>query len=770
MTHEVHAMARPVHAMVSGVRALATRHSAWVTVFFGTALATMPPPALSQPVSNAFPATADDSYRDATARVLHEAAMDQRERFDDSVLRYTAVVRQRIGAAMRMPLKDRTLYRSEAAHRLWWDRDGENLIQLLAFREQTPGGVDREALDLDRFDTAFDPMDDRLFFGLAESDDDMGSPDEDDFWFEHPLYPEYVGQYWFSTGDSLSLSLPDGRQVLAVELQVVPRVADVHRMTGSLWVEPESGSLVRAVYRLSDRFDAFRDIPELRDEEDEDLRFVPGIFKPWTAEITMIAVDYSLWEFKVWLPRSMRMDVVVAAGILKMPVSLDYAYEIEAVTTEESLAAGEDDDLPEVHFRTRTEAMAYLNQLAFGQDVPYRVEYGRGDSGRARYMVPQDRAFLGESPELPPPIWQEAPGFTSEDELKEMFDNLADLPLAQLPQVPTTLRWGLQRPDLARFNRVEGLSIGARWQARPNTFMGPISVTATGRLGLGDLQPNVGLAFTRETLRRRVTVSGFNELAAIDEGGRHFGLGNSLLGAFFGRDDGDYYYRSGAALEWKPPTAARQTFRVRGYAEYHRLAEISTEFALFQFWKDDWAYRPNIEADEGWEYGAVIDVKPWWGTDPLLAQGGLDLMVQGGTGMTDYARASLIGRVVFPLPSELRLALEAGGGTSWGTPTVQRQWYIGGPRTLRGYDPRVATGADYARARAELALTASFGAVLVFGDYGWAGDLGAFELDNGFYSAGVGASLLDGLLRIDAGYGLRAPRGFRLEFYLDGIL
>ena len=49
----------------------------------------------------------DSSYRDETARTLHEAAMAERERFDESVVGYTAVVRQRIGASLRMPLKDR---------------------------------------------------------------------------------------------------------------------------------------------------------------------------------------------------------------------------------------------------------------------------------------------------------------------------------------------------------------------------------------------------------------------------------------------------------------------------------------------------------------------------------------------------------------------------------------------------------------------------------------------------------------------------------------
>jgi hypothetical protein len=711
------------------------------------------------------------SYRDATARALHESAMAERERIDHTVLSYTAVVRQRIGASLRMPLKDRMLYRSEASHRLFWNREGENLVQVLAFREQSPGGVNADGLDLGRFDASFDPMDDRLFFGFADTDEDMGDADEDDFWFEHPLLPEWIDSYWFTSGDTLTVSLPDGRQVVSIELQVVPREADVHRMTGSLWVEPSTGSLVRAVYRLSDTFDAFRDIPDLEEEEEEDLRFVPGILKPWTAEINMIAVDYGLWDFEVWLPRSTRMDGVVAAGIIKAPITVDYSYEMESVTTERSVAEqSTTDGPPEMHFRTRSEAMAYLNQLAFGEEVPFNVDQRTVNGSRTRFIAPSDPEFLMESPELPPPIWEEAPGFTSEAELRVMFDDLADLPMARLPQMPTTFRWGFQRPDLIRFNRVEGLSLGMRGQIRPQTFLGPLSITGTGRIGYADLEPNVRVDFTRETLKRRIRLSGYNELAAIDEGARHLGLGNSMLAFLFGRDDGDYYRRSGATLEWSPPEAARRTFRVRGYAEYHRAASTETHFALFQFWKDDWAYRADLTADEGWEYGGSIEFSPWWGSDPNLAQGGFDLLVQGGTGMTDYARSSLLGRVVFPLTSKFRFATEIGAGTSWGSPTPQRLWYVGGPRTVRGYDPLLAGGESFGRGRVELARSFSFGSLGLFSDLAWAGDHSTIDFDDAFYSLGAGASLLDGLIRLDAAWGLRDPQGFRLDFYLDAIL
>jgi hemolysin activation/secretion protein len=138
--------------------------------------------------------------------------------------------------------------------------------------------------------------------------------------------------------------------------------------------------------------------------------------------------------------------------------------------------------------------------------------------------------------------------------------------------------------------------------------------------------------------------------------------------------------------------------------------------------------------------------------------------------MTDYARASLIGRVVFPVTEKFRFAAEAGGGTSWGSPSPQRLWYVGGPRTLRGYAPRIAGGDSYGRARGEVARFFSWGALSLFSDYGWAGEGSELDLSDGYHSIGVGLSILDGLIRIDGAQGLRSPRDFRVDFYLDAIL
>ena len=90
----------------------------------------------------------------------------------------------------------------------------------------------------------------------------------------------------------------------------------------------------------------------------------------------------------------------------------------------------------------------------------------------------------------------------------------------------------------------------------------------------------------------------FHELAAIDERARHLGVGNSLLAALAGRDDGDYYRRSGVSLEWSPPELERQNVQIRGFVEHHRTAVAKTDFAVFKLGSDGFRFRGNLIADE----------------------------------------------------------------------------------------------------------------------------------------------------------------------------
>lgn len=715
------------------------------------------------------------TFADEAARRLYESAAAARGRLNDALVSYTAVVRQRAGAALRMPLKDRSLYRSESAHRVFWSRDGDVLVQVLGLREETPMGLKHGNVHLGVFDDNYDPSNDALMFGLVPSDDEMYEEDRHDFWIAHPLDPEQRDGYRFTVGDTLTLSLPDGRQVRVVELEVVPTEVDVHRITGSLWIEPGTGSLVRAAYRLSDGFDAMRDLPDLREEDERgEFKYVPPLFKPWTAEIRMISVDYARWGDGLWLPRSLHGEGEVRAGILHAPASMDLTYTFESVVTEADLAA-DDASEQELAFEDRDQALEALSEATVG-DIPYRMSNRMSRRGprarekRVRYLVPEDPDVLLESDDLPPPVGEAAAGFATEDEVRSLVDGLAELPEAPQAGMPHTFRWGVQRPDLLRYNRVEGVSVGARGQIRPETLLGPLSVTATARLGSADLQPNLRVDVTRETLLRSITWSAYTELAAVDEDARHLGPGNSITALLFGRDEGDYYRREGTSLEWTPPSAVRRSFRVRAFAQYERPATAETDFSLWHVADSAWVFRDDLVADRGWETGGEVTVSPWWGSDPRSPQAGLDLTVRGAGGTWSYARASLTGRAALPLFSDLRAGFMAGGGTSWGDPPAQRLWAVGGASTLRGYAPRAQVGTTYLLGRAELARQFAFGAVSVFGDGAWAGDRNAIRFDDALLSVGVGLSLVDGLIRLDGAWGLRGAKDFRFEAYLDGIL
>ncbi len=735
---------------------------------------------------------APDTFEDSVAQQLYTAARASWKTLDESILRYSAVIRQRTAAAIRALFRDRVVYHNETAVRAFWERDHQPVVQVLGTRSEYPGREiamregDMDWLDDLPFDEPFDPGSDRLFFGIADIDDEPFEPADDEFWVAHPLGEGADSLYRFRSGDTLTLSFHDGRRLQAIQLDVLAREADASRISGALWIEPETGALVRAVYRLSREFDATRDIPDLRREEERGtLRFIPGLFKPWTFDLTVIAVDYSLWDFKAWLPHSMRIEGKAAAGILKFPVSMDVSYQIESVT----LADSEDPDaavsadqtfeppLKHVHFKTREEALAFVAELLSEDEG---IEYETLIEGRSRPMIaPKERHLVAESPQLPPPIWKDAVGFPSDAELERFINKLADLPAPTVAQAAFGFHWGWARPDLIRYNRVEGPAFGGRLEwALGQRF----SLGTSGFFGLADLRPKVRLDLQRSTMLRRLSLGAFHELRATDADGRYLDFGNSANAFLFGRDNGEYYRATGADLTWRPPEGERESFTFRAYAERQRAVGNEIDFALFRAFDGDGTFRPNIEADRVEEAGAELRLSPWWGNDPGGVQLGVDLhgrwamwRVPGEDPRTDYQQASGTLRAIIPVAGDgwrrWNLGFEAAAGTTWGDAPLQRSWFLGGGSSLRGYSASVLSGPSFARGRVEVSRLFEAGSSILFGDVGWAGDRSDIDRDDILYGVGLGGSLLDGLIRLDFSHGLKGPhKGFRVDLYLDAIL
>lgn len=721
-----------------------------------------------------------DAFADAQTAELFSAAREAWRSVDDAVVRYTATVKQRIAAAIRTPLRDRTIFQSETAARIFWDRDHDQLTQVLASSAEVPGPGEVEFDDGEfGIGEGFDPGGDRLVFGFA-SRDDVDEIDENDFYIVHPLGSIATEAYRYEIGDTLTLSLPDGRELQAVELSVIPREASPNFVTGTLWIEPSTGALVRAVYRLSQQLDIVRDIPDVAEEEEQgEFNMVPGFLKPWTFDMTLVTVDYTLWDFSVWLPRAMRIEGQVRAGILKVPAEVDIAYRIESVVTEDDLADGLADPvfegLEEREFETRAEAMAFIaEQLGTDEGVEFEVV---GDN-----LVPVDRDWLRDNRNLPPPIWEDAPGFLSQEDLDEFEGLLGDLPRPPTRGSPLRTGWGLSRPEALRYNRIEALSAGIASDARFGSFLGPIDLDAKALFGVADLEPKAKLTLTRNSYGSSVALSGYRDLQAVDPRGRYLDFGNSVMAFLFGRDDGEYFLASGADLRIGPSAEARQSWGLRLYGERQRSVETNTDVALSRLLDSSWRFRPNITSTELDEVGAELRVSPWWGRDPNGVQGGVELYLQGAGWTSEalerswYGRARATVRTRVPISSRWRVGLEVEGGVTHefevapdaltGLP-VQRNWFVGGATTLRGYDASILRGEDFGRARLELAR----GALTFFGDAGWAGPREDFEQEQILYSAGVGLSVLDGLVRMDLSQGLRGPfKRTRFDLYLDAIL
>ncbi len=739
---------------------------------------------------------APDAFLDPVARALYEAAFDGWNTLDESVVRYTARIDQRIAAAIRMPLRDRVVYHNETAVRAFWERDYDPVVQVLGSRSEYPGREiamregDLGWLEDLPFDEPFEPGSDHLFLGMG-NDPTGAEPTEGDYNLIHPLGPGADTVYRFQSGDTLAVSFSDGRRLRATQLDVLPREASARRISGVLWIQPETGALVRATYRLSREFDAIRDIPELQEEDEAgEFRFVPGILRPWTFNLNVVAVDYTLWDFKAWLPRSMRLEGEVAAGILKLPVSMDMAYRVESVVMQDDLDAAQEgeptgqetvaaDDMREVHFATRAEAMDFIAALLAEDDrVPYELmSETPARERRSLLIVPEELSRVAESAHLPPPIWEAATGFTDVEALEAHVRDLADLPALPVQLIPWSFDWGWAHSDLVRYNRVEGPAVGGRlrWDLS-NRY----AVNLKGSFGFADLRPKARAELERSTVLRRLTLGAYHEMQDAQTHGLRFGTAFAAL--LWGRDDGEYFRATGVDLTWRPPEGSRESFQFRAYAERHGALANNTDFVLFRVFDDDWRFRPNLAADEAEEAGAELRLSPWWGHDPLKAQFGLELEVRsavwrslGDEERREYAQASATARAVIPLRGNgwtgWRLGVEAAGGNTWGAAPVQRSWFLGSASTLRGYPASVASGPSFVRGRLEASRYYHGVAGSVFSDVGWAGAAADFDGADLLASIGIGGSVLDGLFRLDMSRGLRGPlKEFRIEFYLDGIL
>jgi hemolysin activation/secretion protein len=267
----------------------------------------------------------------------------------------------------------------------------------------------------------------------------------------------------------------------------------------------------------------------------------------------------------------------------------------------------------------------------------------------------------------------------------------------------------------------------------------------------------------------------FHRLAvANDDWGSPLSFGASVASLLYARDEGFYYRTLGAELvgtrESAPLGGAMVTWRL--FAERQRTAgrEPNTQFSVGNLVANA-RFIDNIEAQKAMLGGAGLSIQRGFGTDPTGFRLATVTNAEAAAGDFDYVRGSLeatLSRGLGPVAA----AITGAAGTSGGGLPLQRAFYVGGLQTVRGqYASPTAPGQvgnAYWLTRAELGTNAVAFRPSIFYDMGWAGSRTQFSTPGRPLSgAGIGASFLDGLMRLDLSKGIYPEKKVRFDMYLE---
>ena len=672
--------------------------------------------------------------------------------------------------------------RYESIARLGWDHALGAWGEIIGARSVSPieGQVDpRPDHGVVPLILPFYPGRDRLW-PTTEVENDL--PNFRD-WIEHPLAAGADSVYRFSLGDSLNIRLPDDRVIRLREIRVQARRPSSRLIVGSLWVDIATGNLVRAAYRPSVPIDLWPFMErEIHHSKDAD---VVKRFGPFTGTIREIIVDHGLYEGKFWLPKARIATGEGTATGARLSLSIEQTFEYKSVTSMPDGQARIDAPPPPPEIDPRTgrarrpvwwssprgsrecrppgDSSEKFSPDSLARDDKLAVRVAEGV--RLRVLLPcTDDQLLAA---LPSSIYSAG---------EELFPNTdfealrrdAESALA----IDKQAAWSPQRPKfhygidagMLRYNRIEGMSpgIGVDRELGQGYNAGGLA-----RIGFSDHQPLAEAYLERSNVATSIRGTAYRRLDAANDWGNPMSLGASIGAAVFGRDDGIYFRTLGAELTGTHRSPQdRFTVSWRWFGERQTTAAVSTQRSLANV-SNGAPFNANIVADEGWVAGAAGNLAYAWGLDPR------GFVVSGNTRLEtarwrdNYARAMTELNVAHGFGGNGQVTLSGGAGYSLGDLPVQRFWYLGGPYTVHAYRIGSSAGDAFWLGRAQVATGHPVFRPVLFGDLGWAGPRDQFATARPISSGGIGASMLDGFVRLDVARAISPGRQMRVDFYFE---
>ncbi len=724
------------------------------------------------------------AFQDSAARTLLLRARKARMQQDSALVAYDATTYQRISAGLGIGSigRDRLMFRHEDATRVRWQRGVGAWVELKGSRTAIPIAP-AEAQDSAEAGMNGDDMGTIPYYPGYESlwiGGGVAKAQVDEREIVHPLAGGAEAYYTYATGDSVSFRLPDGKVIQLRELKVRPRHPKWNVVVGSLWFDVASGQLVRAAFRMSIPMDIWAVVDEESKSEGHKNDDVPGWVKammsPMRAQVTAVAIEYGLYDGRFWLPRLQSAQGDAQVSFMRVPFKMEQNYQYASVNGRDSLPQialrhpDIPDSLPEavkdsIREQRRVADRAERDSVRKGlkpkpvsqcDTAKFTTQTRLEHNGllRVAYQVPCDQSQLATSPLLPKSIYDPGEDVAGAAERDALIGQALSLSAqAHFSPVPPTLHYGL---DMLRFNRIEGLSVGARLDEQ---FGAGYAGSLTARLGVADLEPNAELNVNRSNGATTIGLTGYNRLNAVGDWGDPLSFGSSLSALLFGRDEGFYYRSSGVELTGTNTRGLDYDWRL--FAEQERSAAVKNH------WSMGAPFISNITAWRGNYAGGALRVRGSHGEDPQGFRVLSDVRLEAAAGDSAYGRGSLelsFSDAAGPLAGAITLS----GGSSAGAVPAQRLWYLGGAHTIRGQQPdMLQRGNAYWFTRAELGLNRYGVQPSLFGDLGWTGDRTKLR-DVGRPMSGVGAGLgiLDGIIRFDIARGLYPRKQWRADLYL----
>ncbi len=593
----------------------------------------------------------------------------------------------------------------------------------------------------------------------------------------HPLASDGPAWYRYALVDSLRVTTQDGSSLQLYRLSVAPRRKGGALLVGDLWLDAASAEVARFSFRFVGRELWVGPDGESRSDS-TDARMANKLINRFLSLSCDLA--YSLQERRDWMPYrqvvSGRVELPLLGGLVipfeATTVFDDYTINTgqevrfvvelpEGVTDRDSLqtllAAQRDSARKERRSRRREGEEADSLRDAEPSDRAGLLDGGRFEIHRA----PKDslEAYRG---------WEEPLAFIPDPvESRRLLDLSADLErrAAELPRDVSGYSrngfWWERIPEMVRYNRVAGQSLGMR-RTFGLTNDGFTILDAEARFGLSDSRVTGALAVVHDAPSGRWTLRGFRELRTHDPFARTNTFGTSLNAMFAGHDDADYLLGHGAELSREqtvlPGVELTTTALLEDATSVRREARSWLNDALGG--TGDFPSNPPVR--EGTFGGLGLRLNGGvLGNRWMLAT---DLL--GGAGRTTVRAYGLWRPRLWNRPRRPQFVLR--GGITTANPLPQQAFRLGGSGTVRGFDYGTRSGQAAWSVQADWPLARGVLQPVLFADAGQAARASDLFGSRLLAGGGLGFALLGGVLRFDfshpittGGSGLRFDVGAR---------